>query len=51
MQMQLWLANFAIGIKANEEGDRMLPWWLVAIAYIAGMIVGNVLTRAVRKNK
>lgn len=32
-------------VKANEEGDRMFPWWFVAIAYIAGMIVGNVLTR------
>lgn len=34
----------------NEEGDEMLPWWLAVIAYIVGMIVGNVLTRAVKIN-
>lgn len=29
----------------------MFPWWLAALAYIAGMIVGNILTRAVKGNK
>ena len=29
----------------------MFPWWLVAMAYIVGMIVGNVLTRVIKENK